>query len=497
MKKLIKSFFSVLTALCLIIPVFTFNVSAASVSVSGAGQYEVGRTFNVKVSFNADATLYAVEADISYNSSVLKLNSVSGADYTVSNGSIKIVDDSFSATKPSKSSSYTLNFTAIAAGNSNISATLLGGGEASSKASGSAAISVITPKPSSNANLGSINVSGVALSPAFSANTTSYTATVKYSVESVNISASVADGGATYVGGGTFALKVGENIRTLTVTAADGSKKSYTINIKRMTEEETANAEMAEREANPLLVVLDGVDMFIENDLSRLAIPAGFELANAVRKDSEVAVMKETNGKYELYWLSDANGENGAFYTRDENDVFSKLFYINANGKMYIIEELEQFDNLPETFAETKCLLDIGEADAIGYKDEGLKDFYIFNCYVDGENSYYRYDSTEGTMQRAVDFDLAISYALSSAESVDGPAYKNKIIKWFKNLKPNAIMIVAITAFVGILLITVLVLLIVKAVSGKKEVLKETPEQNEDFSLNDFLVEDTDDSSDE
>ena len=140
MKKIIKSLISAVTVLCLAVSVFTLNVSAASVSVSGGGQYEVGKSFSVTVKFNADATLYAVEADISYNSSVLRLNSVSGADYNVANGTVKIVDDGFTATKPSKSSSYTLNFTAIAAGNSNISATVLGGGEASSKATGTAAI---------------------------------------------------------------------------------------------------------------------------------------------------------------------------------------------------------------------------------------------------------------------------------------------------------------------------------------------------------------------
>ena len=199
----------------------------------------VGKSFSVTVKFNADATLYAVEADISYNSSVLRLNSVSGADYNVANGTVKIVDDGFTATKPSKSSSYTLNFTAIAAGNSNISATVLGGGEASSKATGTAAISVITPKPSSNANLASIKLSNGSLSPAFNSNTTTYNVTVKYGIDSINITGSVADGGATYAGGGTFALQVGDNQRVLTVTAADGTKKSYTINIKRMTEQET------------------------------------------------------------------------------------------------------------------------------------------------------------------------------------------------------------------------------------------------------------------
>ena len=178
MKKAFKSIFSFLMVMIITVSAFTFSVSAASATISGAGEYEVGKSFSVTIRFSADATLYAVEADVSYNSSVLRLNSVSGADYNAGNGNVKIVDDGFSATKPSKTSSYTLNFTAIAAGNSTISASLLGGGEAESKASASVAVKVVTPKPSSNANLSSIKLSSGSLSPAFNPNTTNYTATV-------------------------------------------------------------------------------------------------------------------------------------------------------------------------------------------------------------------------------------------------------------------------------------------------------------------------------
>ena len=172
MKKSLKTILSFIVIIMLTVSAFAFNVSAASATVSGAGEYEVGKSFSVTVNFNADATLYAVEATVNYNSSVLRLDSVSGADYNVGNGSVKIVDDGFSATKPSKSSSYTLKFTAVAAGNSPISASILGGGEAESRASASAAVSVVTPKPSSNANLASIKLSAGSLSPAFNANPT-------------------------------------------------------------------------------------------------------------------------------------------------------------------------------------------------------------------------------------------------------------------------------------------------------------------------------------
>lgn len=487
MKKTIKTLFSFIVVIALAISMFAFNVSAASVTISGTGEYEVGKSFSVTVRFSADATLYAVEADISYNSSVLRLDSVSGADYNAGNGAIKIVDDGFSATKPSTTSSYTLSFTAIAAGNSPISVSVLGGGEVTSKASASAAITVVTPKPSSNANLASIKLSSGSLSPAFNANTTNYTATVKYSVESITITGAIADGGATYTGGGTFALAVGDNQRALTVTAADGTKKTYTINIKRMTEQETADAEQAARDADPLLVIINSVDYTIVNNFEGITIPAGFTQATATRKESEITVLNDDAGKYQICYLVDANGENGAFYIRDSEDQFTKLVYISTNGKMYIVEELGDYGNMPAGFRLSKCSIDGTEAEAIVYEDEVLKDFYILNCYIDGTVGYYRFDTVDGTLQRAVDFDAALSI-----ETTDVPVEKdNGKFAWFTNMTSIGKIVFLIVVFVAVLLIAVAIILIIKiASSGKDDYEDEyVSDVNDEFILNDFADE--------
>ena len=484
MKKHIKSIFSIVVVVCILMTIFTFNVSAASVSISGGGEYEVGKSFSVRISFSADATLYAVEADISYNSSVLRLNSVSGSEYNAGNGTIKIVDDGFTATKPSKSSSYTLDFTAIAAGNSNISASVLGGGEATSTASGTVAIKVVTPKPSSNASLASIKLSNGALSPAFNPNTTSYTATVKYSVDSINIKGAVADGKSTYTGGGTFALQIGDNQRVLTVTAEDGTKKTYTINIKRMTEQETAEAEQAERDANPLLVVIDGADYTIVNNFEGLALPAGFTQGTATRKESEITVLNDDSGKYQLCWLTDANGENGAFYTRDENDNFTKLVYINSNGKMYIVEDLGDYGNLPTGFKLSKYTLNGADVDAFVYEDESLKDFYILNTYVAGQTAYYRFDSAEGTMQRAADFNLALTAANTKPQEPE----KQSVFSWFVNMNKIGKIVFIIMVSVAVLFIVLAIIFIVKIVSSKgdNDIYDEINTDANEFVLNDF-----------
>lgn len=454
-KKTLKTLISIVIIMMLTVSVFAFSVSAASVTVTG-GQYNVGASVNVTVRFSADAALYAVEADISYNSSVLRLNSVSGADYNVGNGTVKIVDDGFTASKPTTTSSYTLNFTAIAAGNSNITASVLGGGAATSRASGSATITVVTPKPSSNANLASIKLSAGALSPAFSPNTTNYSSTVSYGVDSITITGSVADGGATYAGGGTFALNLGDNSRTLTVTAADGTKKSYTINIKRMTEQETADAEAAAREANPNLVVINNTDYNIVSDTALIAVPSGFVAATEIRKEAELPVIKDASGKYTLWYLTDANGENGDFYTRDENDNFTRLNYINANGKMYIIEEDGEEIELPAGFVLDTLDLKGEKVPAYKWEDDELGDFYVLYMYVDGESGYYRYDMSEGTVQRALDFYLA------ATASQEEPKEEITLLQKFKNLNTTGKVIIITVVFAILAAVALIVLLIVK-----------------------------------
>ncbi len=483
MKNIFKAILSFLIIFTLLTTVLCFNASAASVSVSG-GEFNVGESVKIKVSFAADSNIYAVEADASYNSSVLRLDSVSGADYTTGNGTIKIVDDNFSAGGAS-SSSYTLNFTAIAAGNSDIAVNVTGAGESVSSASGAAAVSVVTPKPSSNADLSSLTISGVSLSPAFKASTTAYSATVKYSVENVNVKGSVADGGATYVGGGSWGLKVGDNSRTITVTAADGTKKSYTINIKRMTEEETANAEQEERDANPTLVVINNVDYTIVNDLSIITIPAGFTQGTATRKDTELAVLNDDNGEYQLFYLTDMAGENGAFYTRDENDVFKRLNCISAYGKLFIIEDPDFEGKIPEGYVKANRNIDGADVEVFNFTAEELKDFYIVKCYVGGTRAYYCFDSAEGILQRALQFDLAVK----EANTVKVEEHTGKMA-WFTKMTKTGKIVFFIIVFAAAMLIAVSVILIVKIASSSNTRLDDDYiDENKDFILNDFVEE--------
>ena len=86
---------------------------------------------------------------------------------------------------------------------------------------------------SSNNNLSSLNISNGKLSPGFNKNTTYYSVEVPYEITRLNINASAEDGKAT-VNVYSPELIAEETVNaTVTVTAENGSTKTYTIAIKR------------------------------------------------------------------------------------------------------------------------------------------------------------------------------------------------------------------------------------------------------------------------
>ena len=96
---------------------------------------------------------------------------------------------------------------------------------------------------SSDATLSSLKIAQAALSPEFSSNQMTYTATVPYEVERVALTAQTTFPGATKVIRGTSDLEVGENIITVTVTAEDGTVREYRITLVRQAMQEPVSGE--------------------------------------------------------------------------------------------------------------------------------------------------------------------------------------------------------------------------------------------------------------
>lgn len=98
-------------------------------------------------------------------------------------------------------------------------------------------------KKSSNANLSNLGIRPNDFS-GFKAGTTTYNVTVPKNVEEVEVYAKAQDSKSKVTGTGKKKLQEGKNTASVTVTAEDGTKKTYTINITRSaTEEEDENEE--------------------------------------------------------------------------------------------------------------------------------------------------------------------------------------------------------------------------------------------------------------
>ena len=86
---------------------------------------------------------------------------------------------------------------------------------------------------SNNNNLSALSISSCTLNPSFNSGITTYNCNVENSVSSVTVSATKADSKASITGTGVVNLNVGTNTVKISVTAEDGSIKTYSVTITR------------------------------------------------------------------------------------------------------------------------------------------------------------------------------------------------------------------------------------------------------------------------
>lgn len=121
-----------------------------------------------------------------------------------------------------------------------------------------------TNKKSSNANLSNLGIKPNDFS-GFKAATTTYNVTVPSDVEEIEVYATAQDSKAKVSGTGKKQLEMGNNTATVTVTAEDGTKKTYTINIARKESEE--DAEEKNEETNTEEIQAEGLSELKIGDL--------------------------------------------------------------------------------------------------------------------------------------------------------------------------------------------------------------------------------------
>lgn len=242
MRKNISSALAGFLAALLLWCLLPVTAEAAGASFSGSGSVRAGDSVTVTFSVSG-SNIQGITAVLHYDSSTLTLTGTRqliGDTWSVdmSGGNLLAYDQSLN--NPISGSSAVLAVTfrvksGVAAG-TKVSATITDivtsdGNSDQNLNDASWSASVASP-PSGNANLSGLSCGSYALSPSFSAGTTEYSVTVPYDVSRLPLDYSAADGSANVSVSGNQ-LSVGVNTMVLTVTAANGATRRYTISVTR------------------------------------------------------------------------------------------------------------------------------------------------------------------------------------------------------------------------------------------------------------------------
>lgn len=241
MKKVISILTVLVLCLALMLPI-TVSAASASASLTGPGTIRAGDTITLSFNLNGSG-IFGASGTLSYDSSQVTLTGTTqkiGSPWAVEfNGNNFVAYDN-NLTNPINGNKtlFTVTFkvkSVVAGTNIKVSYTGVTASDGSADANvGTVTYSKTVAAPlATDNNLASLTVSNATISPAFSAGTTSYTANVPFEVSKLNVSATAADGKAKVSVNSPNLTPNGTTKVTVTVTAENGAKKTYTISVKR------------------------------------------------------------------------------------------------------------------------------------------------------------------------------------------------------------------------------------------------------------------------
>lgn len=446
---------------------FIFPVAADSTSISAPSTAYLGDTISVTVTFQCTTgsnKIGSIDAYLEFDSTVLECTS--NPTGTNLDGVGKYLISYFNAASTSSKHSITFKFKCIKAGTAGlyVGADITDTDETGTTSKNySSSVKVVDKSTlSGNANASKIILSAGTLVPAFSPNVTSYNVNVDYSVTEVLLSVTTQEAKAGISIQGSKTMKVGTNTRTVVITAPNGTVKKYTINIYRAASGETVTdpePPVTEPTVNPYEITVNGKNMLMLSDYTDIAVPEGFSPAAHTINDTEIPVLKDiVNGRIIVY-ATDSDGANGMYCIYNEEEKsFSQFRYMAADSFKFIV--LDYSDSVPtlQNYFYTAVKVDNFSVNGFKYNDNAMSDFVIFYAEtIDGVKGFYRYDTKDKTVQRAVEFTAEYEAALEPAE-VDN---KN-IIARFMELELKSKIIVGSGAVAILIIIALVVIIIVR-----------------------------------
>ncbi len=471
-KQFIKRGLAVMIAVFMCLNFNNIDAKAANVVIAlSSSTVSVGSNVTATISVSgSDISAYTIY--VSYNSGVLQYNSASGSAI-VNGGGGTVTASGTSA------GSFSISFTAIANGSGSI--TTSGSdvydinGNAISISHAGATVTVATASNNGDSNsdstteegqttetteddgrsadcdLASLQVSPGTLTPAFSADRTTYSMQVDEDVTSVVVSASAADSKATTSVSGANSIQKGKNTVRVTVTAENGAVKVYTINVQ------------AGEDVGDPVATIDGTEYAFVMSEDGLEAPEGFTAGTTTYKDWDVLSFQSPNKKITVVCLKDEEGENHWFIMDAEKDVFTPYQEYSSQYNRYIIMDAPEGVTIPDGFTATK--IKIGENEVTAYQSANIADadmYLVYAVNVEGEAGFYEFDAKEQAFLRYVPMtvteEVLVPATPTQATASNVPAPETPEKSPFSNP-----VVIGILAGLGLILVILIVILVIFA----------------------------------
>ena len=516
MKK-IKKIAAFLMVLILCMPFF--NVTSASAAGTarvsiGSASGTVGDTVSVSVSIDASFDIGAATIYVSYDSSKLEPSSGSNTGTVTCN---------FLDSSASRSQQTSISFRIKSAGTSSL--TVVGDSKvismdyenaSISKSSGS--ITGEAPASYSSDNtLSSLEISPGVLSPAFSPNVTAYTTSVGNDCDRLTVSATPNDSKATVKVSGTR-MDTGLNTTTITVTAENGSKKTYTI--KTTKSDAIKSPEEASKEAEGTdgdnainstgtddnnavqepMVNIDGTDYKIASSFDEHPLPEGYTQSETDYNGIKITVGMGINTKVLLAYLEsvDSTGESDFYVYDTVNKSFSKYIEVYQPELSYCILPIDDSSmELPDGYEQGRIDINGREVDVLLDKTGNYALFYGVSST--GDTGWFRYNINDGTIQGYAGYNTSDENVSARVSDRDVAASKDGA-GILKGTSKAVLLALAILIILVIALIIVIIVLSRKLSISKKTFAKAIDNYDDsdedDDTDDDINVYETDDESD-
>lgn len=389
MKKYILCLFMFL----LLIPCVV-NAASANVSISAPSSVYVGDSVTVSVKISSGSSLGSWQYNVSYDDSILSGSSQAQMVAAYADNSGKTSTSNTWTFKAKKAGSVTFSIPSIIVYAFDDDSEMSIGGSTSftikvkepNNVSGNNNNGGNTTKPSTdykyseNNNLSSLNVEGFEFE--FDKNKTEYSITVPNDTKSVKIGATAEDGKARVNGIGDFEVKEGDNLIEVVVTAENGDKKTYNLNI-------------VVEEATPIEVKVgdDTYSVVRKADLLPNALVT-FEASTTLIKGEEVPCYHSNITDFYLLGLRDKDGEIDLYRYDAKEDKFYVYNQLQIGGIYIALLDGET----PDGYKLGSVKINEKEYSAF-IKDGAYPLLYGINL-ESGEKNYYSYDDNEGTIQK-------------------------------------------------------------------------------------------------